>query len=1189
MSPSPFLSHIPLQIDGNSTSNLAGLKGLSRAMALIRLSIKQPLVFLAKNRESANHILRDLLFILGDEYGGKILHLPALDSTPYQASSPDPILLRKRLATLTKLVSGDAFRVLVTTPGGLTTKTLPQEILESKIHTLNVGGTIHRDALISTLENLGYHPVNRTEDPGTFSVRGSIIDIYWPGSKEPVRVDLFGDEIERLHHFSPASQRTTTHIKSFTFGPVREYFFENLEAVENRLRDLADEVECPTKKLKGILADIDNHIPFFGIDALLPAFYGCLESPLQFVQNTYGPKEIGFVLDERDGVFGNLNHRQESFDKLYAKALNERKLAYPPVEYVESKDVIQKVLHGYPTVDISGNLDCRIHEEDRAHVAIRGTDTLRQEILNESILERGSPHARERPESNDHFLLKPLVEKLKHFARNQYTILIPLSSLGSVKHLTDMLEPHGVRLHTPRANPNISGWVQSDALDANDPLATKKPGLHAYVYHSKMDPPSTGVELVQDRLAIISEDDIFGPKTRRKGTKGKAQTFQTTLSDLNEGDCVVHLEHGIGEFRGLKKIQVRGTEQDYALIIYSGGDKLFLPVQHINLIQPYAGMGAKPRVDKLGSTSWATKKTKVKAAVLAMAQDLLNLYAKRELARRPAFDPPSEDYWNFEERFGFEATADQEKAFDAILADMQSQKPMDRLVCGDVGYGKTEVAMRAAMMCLLSGRQVAVLAPTTVLAQQHSNVFGERFRQSGAIIKTASRFQKKSDIQNTLGDVAQGKVDILVGTHRLLSGDVNFKNLGLVIVDEEQRFGIKAKEALKKLRAKSDFLTMSATPIPRTLQMSFLGIRDLSIIETPPVDRLAIRTSIAPFDDAIIKEGILREIKRGGQVYFVHNKVSTIEAMKGYIQKLVPEAVVDIGHGQMPERDLEQVMLRFVNQEFNVFICSTIVETGIDVATANTMFINDAQNFGLAQLYQLRGRIGRSKDRAFAYLVIPSSTENLTPVAKRRLEIIHEFSELGAGFRIAQHDLELRGAGDLLGKSQHGHVASVGYDLYADLLKEAVNALKGQEHEDAVDPDVSVPVRALIPEDYAVDLHERLGFYQKLATAENPPAIFDVLGEMEDLLGNPPEEVHNLAEVMIIKHYLRKLSSRSLKCGDYLDDKPVRIVLQLLKTDGIKLLKGWEQKESKLILEFLPTSKTDLLREISKKVKDLAG
>jgi transcription-repair coupling factor (superfamily II helicase) len=822
---------------------------------------------------------------------------------------------------------------------------------------------------------------------------------------------------------------------------------------------------------------LSNKIAFFGIESFLPAFYENFSNILELVGHA------DLMIEDRDAVFEQIMLRQADFEHHYKTALVRGDLCFGPETFLWSREDL--TLNSSP-------------------VTREGLDN---PIPPLQLLERGLGGE-----------VLGLAEQIHQLHQDQLTVLLPVSSLSGTHRYIELLEPHGLQVrHLATA---VSLFT---ALEFS-------PAIHAYTYVAKPEPPANSSIFPLLKFAVFAEEAIFGAKAKREVSKKGG--FKTSLADLEVGDAIVHVDHGVGLFKGLTRLNVRGVEQDYLLLTYAGDDKLYLPVHRINLIQPYSGAeGEHPKLDKLGGSGWQTKKKKVQEAVMAMAQDLLNLYAKRELVKRPVFKAPEQTYFEFEAQFPFETTPDQQKAIDDVLGDLQKDKPMDRLICGDVGYGKTEVAMRGAMMALISGRQVAVLAPTTILAQQHGITFKKRFEHTGARVEVVSRFQTSKQINEILQAAKAGQVDILIGTHRILSSDVGFKNLGLVIVDEEQRFGIKDKEHLKKLRTHTDILTLSATPIPRTLQMGFFGIRDLSVIETPPVDRRAIRTSLIRFEDEVIREAILREIQRGGQVYFVHNRVNSIEAKAQYLRNLVPEARIEVGHGQMHEHDLEDVMVRFMKHDFNVLVCTTIIETGIDVPSANTMLIDHADDFGLAQLYQLRGRIGRSKDRAFAYLVIPNSEEGLTPIARKRLEILQRFSELGAGFRIAQHDLELRGAGDLLGRSQHGHVAAVGYDLYADLLKDAVEELRGREHETAVDPDINVPVAALIPDKYISDLHERMGMYQRLASARDESAIWDLVGALEEQYGQAPDEVKALAQVMILKKMLQQIGVLGLDCS----------------------------------------------------------
>ncbi|MFZ9888871.1 MAG: transcription-repair coupling factor, partial [Myxococcota bacterium] len=808
----------------------------------------------------------------------------------------------------------------------------------------------------------------------------------------------------------------------------------------------------------------------------------------------------------------------------HRQALTRGDLCFPPEFFIEDLEPLVERCTHHTQVQL---VDLEVEGATGVLLEVRTdpTSALRQDILRETMRKDGEGETSGQ-------LLAPLAALIRRLRQKGRAVLLPVASLGGVDRLRELLGPHHLEVRALKEAPDL---LAPETLRALDDRA-----VHAWTYVARPTPPARGAELPHLGVTVIAEDEIFGKRARREGRSGKARGFKTSLADLSPDDYVVHVEHGIGVFKGLTRLAVRGVEQDYVLLEYAGDDKLYLPVHRINLIQKYQGADARaPRVDKLGGTSWKTTRKKVKSAVLAVAQELLALYAKRELARRPSHPAADAHYHEFEAAFPFETTPDQQKAIDEVIKDMTSERPMDRLVCGDVGYGKTEVGMRAAMMAVLGGRQVAVLAPTTVLAQQHYLTFCERFAGTPATIEVISRFKKPAEVRDILQRARDGKVDIVIGTHRLLSQDVSFQRLGLVIVDEEQRFGVKAKEALKRLRTSVDMLTLTATPIPRTLQMGFFGIRDLSVIETPPMDRLAIRTSIVRFDDDVIREAMLRELGRGGQVYFVHNRVRSIGAIADYLQRLVPEARIAVGHGQMEEDELEDVMLRFMKHEVNVLVCTAIIETGIDVPTANTMFIDNADDFGLAQLYQLRGRVGRSKERAFAYLMIPSSAENLTPDARKRLEVLQRFSELGAGFQVAQHDLELRGAGDMLGKSQHGHITAVGYDLYAELLKEAVEELKGRQADETPDPDINLPVAALIPDKYIADLHDRLSAYQKLATAKDAKEIYDVVGTLGDVHGDPPAEVTALADVMVLKLRLREMAARSLDLGLLPDAPPL--------------------------------------------------
>lgn len=1105
---------------GHHHTEVLGLYGLASAHAVWKLAQWQPVVFVCRGGQLED-VLRDLRFCAGPERASRVLALPADERTPYHASSPDPVIVMERAATLHKLctggVAGKGFDVLVLPPESLCRKGLPFAEVQRMAEVIEKGQDLDRTATVKKLIVGGYSQVTTVEDAGTFALRGSILDVYFAGADKPVRIDLFGDVVESIKSFDPQSQRTLAFFDSVSVGPSREVHLDDttIPRAARRLRELADEIEYPTKKLRELLADLDNRISFFGIEGLLPGFYEALESPLSLVERALGKNRFTVVLDEPDAIVGAVSVVDNDFAEHRRQALLRGDLCFPIDAFLESGAAALERARAGRHVELL-SLVVEGKGEHALQIQTKATADVRGDILKESA----------RPDGDAHSLLTPLVKRLHEWRSRKRTVLMPVHSLGGVERLRELLKAHHLEIrHVPDG---------VDILDENALARMRDPSVHAWTWIARPADPARGAELPHigaQGVVVVAEEEIFGRRARR-AVGARKGGFKTTLGDLKEGDFVVHVEHGVATFSGLTRLNLRGIEQDYLLLIYDGGDKLYLPVHRINLVQKYVGPGGQPpRVDRLGGAGWESTRKKVKAAVIAMAQDLLALYAKRELTKRVAHPEPDESYWEFEAAFQFEATPDQQKAIDDVLSDMRRERPMDRLICGDVGYGKTEVGMRAAMLTVCGRRQVAVLAPTTVLAQQHFQTFTERFKATGAIVEVVSRFKSAAEVKDILRRAREGKVDILIGTHRLLSGDVGWSDLGLILVDEEQRFGVKNKEAIKRWKANVDVLTLTATPIPRTLQMGFFGIRDMSVIETPPVDRRAIRTSICKFDDDVIREAMLRELSRGGQVYFVHNRVRSIQATADYLARLVPEARVGIGHGQMTEDGLEDVMLRFIKHELNVLVCTAIIETGIDVSSANTMFIDHAEDFGLAQLYQLRGRVGRSKERAFAYLLIPGGTESLHPDARARLEILQRFSDLGAGFQVAQHDLELRGAGDLLGKNQHGHVAAVGYDLYSELLRDAVDQLRGGHAADLdiPDPEITLPVAAFIPDKYISDMHERLQTYQRMASAKDGAEIYDVVGSLNDLYGDVPPEVSTLADVMVLKLKLKEMAARALE------------------------------------------------------------
>lgn len=1136
--------------------------GLFLELLSAHLAKRRPLILITKNADELNTRLKNLRFF-GEKL--KIVHIPADERTAMHATASDPLNRMEKMAAAFSLANSLP-NILLLPPEALLEKLPTIADLQKHAQLLIKGEKIDRDGLIRSLVILGYSKVPTVLDRGVFAVRGSIIDIFINGELHPIRLDLFGDDIDSIRYFDEITQRNMHAIDSIVVGPVKEVLLDkdSKALAYKRLNDLADGLNYPTLKLNEKLKDIEAGIHFYGIEKLLPAFYEknstILELLLASLKKKQEPPLI--IFEDRAAIFSELKAFSQSIEELHEQAILRGELLFSAEDYFLPFEDLENILASFSKADVCA----LIKPENAKEFVCHSTEDIRQDILKASmvIAKDEEPH-----------LLKPLADRLKQLLKQGFTTVITVSSFEHEKELKRLLEPLGVNL----LKLNDLNWL------LEKPESFYQPHIHAYTKVSK-NPLAFGATFDFLKLALIAEDDIFGKRTKRKDQSGKQRGFKTAISDLEVDDLVVHVDHGVGQFKGLVRLNVRGVDNDYVLLLYGNDEKLYLPTHRINLIKPHGAKDGSVKLDKLGGTAWVSKKKKVKEAVMAMAQDLLNLYAKREVVQRAVFNAPDTHYTEFEANFEFETTHDQQKAIDDVLSDMQRPKPMDRLVCGDVGYGKTEVAMRAAMLAVLSKKQVALLSPTTVLAQQHGLTFEERFKNTGTNIAVLSRFQKNSEIKEILKKLQNNQIDIVIGTHRLLSDDVHFHDLGLIVVDEEQRFGIKAKEHLKKMRTKVDVLTMSATPIPRTMQMSYFGIRDLSIIETPPVDRRAIQTQVVQFDDAVIREAIMRELSRGGQVYFVHNRVQSIGATADYLKDLVPEAKMAIAHGQMHEKELEKVMLSFIEHKVNLLVCTTIIETGIDVATANTMFINDADDFGLSQLYQLRGRIGRSKERAFAYLLIKQKTEDLTPIARTRLEILHKFSELGAGFRIAQHDLELRGAGDLLGKNQHGHMAAVGYDLYAELLQEAVKELKGQVDDEAIDPEVSLPISALIPEKYCPDLHDRMTFYQRLATADNVDSLENAISSLQDIYGEAPPEVLALKVSTELKLELKRIKAIKMDISRGKDASTLVASISLSQKapvdhqkllDALKDPKGLKLTPQHKVIQTLDISKTDIL------------
>ncbi len=1026
------------------------------------------------------------------------------DVSPFSGLMPSPEVRNSRIEFLYWAAKAQKNDIFIVPVAALLQLSTPFKNFQSRCHKLLVGSEVPEDLAVY-FNSLGYQSTPVVEDVGQYSLRGGIVDIYSPAEKAPMRLELFGDQIESMRSFSIADQRSLDEKRELHLAPVYEVEL-NDDTVEHIIENLRIEFTArgvtPTESDE-TLRSISFKNYFLGSELLLPYCYDQLSSVLDHFNSDLhfyflDVAEISRVADE---------HWQEIETDYQQNIKNTSVVFCPP-----PARIVQK----YENVSWPQN-------------------NIRFQFSNLSFLDEILPN-----EARVEYLSQPLTE---------FTLLAQNMTAGSDAWLK-------------AAGPKITGWLHSgykifvstknptqleriksllQRLELNFDVAAENEYLwqdwfdQSEVITLLHEPSAVTGLLNEEKIIFLRSDDFFGNKQARKtqtsydefASKAKSLAF----GDLKPNDMVVHVKHGIGLYEGLKIMNIGGVESEYIQVAYKDKDKLYLPVYRVGQLQKFSGGAHTNALDKLGGLGWEKTKIKVKSHLRDIAAELLQLYAKRSEIERPAVGFDDIANAQFERGFPFEETIDQLKAIRDIQKDFSSNKPMDRLVCGDVGFGKTEVAMRAAFQAVSAGKQVAVLAPTTVLTFQHLETFKKRFTGLNYNIRSLNRFVSPADQKVTLKELKEGKVDILIGTHRLLSKDVVFKDMGLLVIDEEQKFGVTHKEKIKKMRIDVDTLTLSATPIPRTLNMSFTGLRDLSIINTAPVDRVPTRTFISKFDKELIRKGIQSEIARGGQVYFIHNRVQSIYGVADEIRQILPGARLRIAHGQMNEEELEGAMLAFFHHEIDVLVCTAIVESGMDVPRANTMFIDQAHMFGLSQLYQLRGRVGRSKARAFCYLLLPRD-KKIEKDAQERLKIIQDNSALGSGIRIAQYDLELRGAGNILGDDQSGHVNSVGYELYMDLLNEALAEAKGEDLPDRdLDPEINLRVPALIPDAYISDIRIRLSYYKALSDVSSNEEMDRIESELRDQFGPLPEPVVNLMGLMLIRKQCKDLGVRDISAG----------------------------------------------------------
>ena len=1054
--------------------SLSGLTLTAKALYTVLLwqAVERPIIVVVdgnKQAESLSEAVESFFDLLVSGRAARPQLLPALDVLPFQRLSPHAEISEQRAIALWRMAT-ERVPITVTPVASALLRTNAAEFYRQLAVALRPGDEVPLDDLTAHLESIGYERRDPVEMVGEYSVRGGILDVFSPESGQPYRIEFFGDEVESIRRFAVDSQRSVLKVADCTLLPLTE---------QPKSRQLFVELGRITGD-EGV--EITGE-PFAGWEALAPLVRPRTSSVFRLAERPI------VVWDEPEQLRG-------AAERLWKRLEDpERPMPAGPAGIFLTHEQIGEEVAGATRIE------------------------LRELALDES---GGGLHIPSRPAMNFQGNVQVAVAETQNLIQAGGRVAFFASSAGELERLAEILQEYSI--------PFQLGVEPSEAMPAY--LAERAwAGSVANTFLIK-GLVRHGVVLPDARLAIIGLEDLFGRPVyaqQKAAARTSLQAFAADLADLKPGDYVVHSEHGIGQFLGLREIGQGEETGEYMLLEYAGDARLYVPLTRMDLVQKFRGSGdSSPTLDRLGGATWARTKSRVKARMRDMADELLKLYAQRKLAHGFSFSADGNWQREFEDAFEFVETDDQVSAIRDIKRDMESEQPMDRLLCGDVGFGKTEVAMRAAFKALGDGKQVAVLAPTTVLAFQHFETFKRRFAPFPVRVEMLSRFRTRKELDAAVADIGAGKVDIAIGTHRLLSKDVEFRDLGLLIVDEEQRFGVRHKERLKQLKKDVDVLTMTATPIPRTLHMSLLGLRDLSVIETPPKDRLAVQTVVAPFDADLVKTALEQELSRGGQVYFVHNRVDTIYARASMIQQLLPWAKVAVGHGQMSEGELEKIMLGFMQDKFDVLVSTTIVENGLDIPLANTIVIENADRYGLSELYQLRGRVGRSNRRAYAYLLVPPDTE-LSEIARKRLAALKEFSDLGAGFKIAALDLELRGAGNLLGGEQHGHINAVGFDMYIRMLDETVREMKGEEVPPEVHANLNLGLDLRLPPDYIADEHQRLRAYKRIAEAASAEQAERVRQELADRYGPPPEALEHLLGYSVLKSIAEHLGIQNVE------------------------------------------------------------
>jgi len=1060
---------LPLPTSNSQNQTWAQCLGAGGALAIAEAaeSSPHPLLVLVESTDAALTLKAELQFFLANS-DLRVHMLPDWEILPYDSFSAHPDITSERVQTLNAISTIEQGIILVPIIT-LLHRLAPTNYLAANSFSLHTGQDLQPEAFRTRLEQAGYQHTDTVFQAGEYAVRGSLIDLYAMGSHAPLRIELFDDEIESLRHFDPDNQRTTEVIERFHLLPAREFPLTEQAIKQFRQAFNAQfQVEannCP------IYQDVSRGLAPAGIEYYIPLFYNLhMSTLLDYVPATARIIRVGDLQPAIEHFWQDVNQRYDD----YCHDL-ERPLLAPQQLFLTTEQV-------YAQLKQHGNIHLQAAAKEQPKES-KGETNLGFIQLPEVAINSQ--------------LAKPLTA-LESLLKTQTRVLICAESAGRREALLELFK----KLHSQPQE--VESWLDFCQSDLKFAICVA--------------PLERGLNFPNQHLCLVSEAQLFGHKVlqrrRRDKETNNADIAIRDLAELTVGSPIVHHDHGVGRYQGLRALSVDGQENEFLVLQYADEATLYVPVASLQLLSRYTGGGDSSPLHRLGSEQWQKAKRKAAEKIKDTAAELLHIYALRAARDGYAYPRPDESYQSFADAFPFEETPDQQQAIAAVIKDMLADQPMDRLVCGDVGFGKTEVAMRAAFIAATGGKQVAILVPTTLLAQQHYETLRDRFADWPVNVAALSRFQTSKQQAIVEQQVEDGRLDILVGTHKIIQGKLNFKRLGLLIIDEEHRFGVQQKESFKKLRAEVDILTMTATPIPRTLNMSMAGMRDLSIIATPPAKRISIKTFVRQYDSKLIKEAMLRELLRGGQIYYLHNDVSTIEMAAEKIQELVPEARVAVAHGQMRERQLEQVMSDFYHRRSNVLVCSTIIETGIDVPNANTIIIERADKFGLAQLHQLRGRVGRSHHQAYAYLLTPHP-KVLSKDATKRLEAIESTVDLGAGFTLASHDLEIRGAGELLGEEQSGQMQSIGFSLYMEMLNATVEAMQKGETPNLDQPlqrgtEVNLNLPAVIPESYLPDVHNRLIMYQRIANAQNNGTLKELQVEMIDRFGLLPEAIKSL-------------------------------------------------------------------------------